>query len=421
MKLNNFHDIWTVIKFTMRDMVSRKSFRVSTIIILVLIVLGFNAPNFLQTINGGNFNDTILISDPNQNFTQEIDHIIFPNDAPSTTPQISYQLELTDDSLEIIKEKINTGKADAAIILDQTGNELVFEYYVKNIATANTSNLETITEQIQKQYFDSQITKLGLTTNQLQTLYPTTTQQFFQTDDQEVGGNIFVMMMLSIVLFFAIYFCAFQVSSSITIEKTSKIMETLVTSTSPRTIILGKTIGIGLVGLGQILLFTIVAIISAYTFLDSEILNSILDLSNFTVYLAAIMIIYFILGYFAYALLYALTGSTVSKPEDIQSANTPVAILTMFGFYLAYFTLTDPTSSLNAFAALFPFSSPFCMPIRVMMGIANVWEVLLSLIILIITCAIIAHVAIKIYSSAILNYGTKMSFKDIIKTYKDRP
>ena len=98
------------------------------------------------------------------------------------------------------------------------------------------------------------------------------------------------MMLLSMVLFFAIYFCAYQVSSSITVEKTSKIVETLVTSTSPRSIILGKTIGIGLVGLGQVLLFTTVALISAYSFLDPEILNALLDTSALTPLLGGIMI-----------------------------------------------------------------------------------------------------------------------------------
>ena len=70
-----------------------------------------------------------------------------------------------------------------------------------------------------------------------------------QTEEQEVQGNPFVIMLISLVLFYAIYFCAYQVSSSITTEKTSKIIETLVTSTTPRTIVLGKTIGIGIVGI----------------------------------------------------------------------------------------------------------------------------------------------------------------------------
>ena len=197
-------------------------------------------------------------------------------------------------------------------------------------------------------------------------------------------------------------------------------METLVTSTTPRTIILGKTIGIGLVGLIQILLFAIVALISAYTFLDPTLLNAMFDLSTFTPLLAIIMIVYFILGYFMYALLYALTGSTVSKPEDVQSANMPIAFITMIGFYLSYFTLSDPTGDLNFIAALLPISSPFCMPLRVMMGIASAWEVALSITILIVACVIIAHIAIKIYSNAILNYGTKMSLSNLLKIYKEK-
>ncbi len=417
MKSNNFRDIWTVIKFTMRDMIGRKSFRISTIIILILIVLGFNVPNILNSLNGNKgFEDKVLFVDR--------DHLL--GELSAESEQASQEQEnnsmiwgqYTDEE---IKEKLLNDDISAAWIItkdERIAGGISLQYLVKNRTTAPQPSNETILF-LQESYAVAQLQRQGLSESEIQKIFPTVSVSVDQVDSQEIGGNIFVMMMLSCVLFFAIYFCAYQVSSSITVEKTSKIMETLVTSTSPRTIVLGKTIGIGLVGLGQIILFAITAIFSAYTFLDRGILNSMFDLSTFTPYLAIIMIVYFILGYFAYALLYALTGSTVSKPEDIQSANTPVAILTMFGFYLAYFTLTDPTGSLNNFAALFPFSSPFCMPLRVMMGVASGWEVLGSIIILIITCAIVAHIAIKIYSNAILNYGTKMSFKDIIKTYKE--
>ena len=146
----------------------------------------------------------------------------------------------------------------------------------------------------------------------------------------------------------------------------------------------------------------------------------LLDVSSLNFTLVLITFIYFILGYFAFALIYALTGSTVSKPEDVQSANQPVALLSVASFYLSYFTMMNPNSSLNAFAALFPFSSPFCMPFRVMMGIASFKDVLLSLIILIITIIIIARITIRIYSNAILNYGTKLNIKDIIRLYKQK-
>ena len=162
------------------------------------------------------------------------------------------------------------------------------------------------------------------------------------------------------------------------------------------------------------------ALISAKAFLEPGLLESVLDMSNITPYLGIITIAYFILGYLTYALLYALTGSTVSKPEDIQSANTPVAILAVIGFYLSYFTMSNPTSELNLFASLFPISSPFCMPFRIMMGLASGTDVAISIAILVVTILVIAKVAIKIYSNAILNYGTKISFKDIVNMYKDK-
>ena len=143
-------------------------------------------------------------------------------------------------------------------------------------------------------------------------------------------------------------------------------------------------------------------------------------MSNITPYLGIITIVYFILGYLAYALLYALTGSTVSKPEDIQSANQPVALIAVAGFYLAYFTMMNPTSELNSFASLLPISSPFCMPFRIMMGLSTGTDVIISIAILVVTILVISKVAIKIYSNAILNYGTKMGIRDIIKMYKEK-
>ncbi len=407
MQTRNFHDILTVIKFTMRDILGRKSFRISTAIITILIILGFNIPNFLNSFtNDEPSSDTILVLDHDNVFEGKI-------------PEYD-DLELSTESTEAIEEKIINDEISAAIYISRTDSGSPhLHYLVKNMVAASEMPTKLLDAFIY-QYTANQVNKLNLTSTQTQQILPSFRVTTSQVDTQEVGGNIFVMMILSCILFFAIYFCAYQVSISITVEKTSKIMETLVTSTTPRTIILGKTIGIGLVGLIQILLFAIVALISAYTFLDPALLNAMFDLSTFTPLLAIIMIVYFILGYFMYALLYALTGSTVSKPEDVQSANMPIAFITMIGFYLSYFTLSDPTGDLNFIAALLPISSPFCMPLRVMMGIASAWEVALSITILIVACVIIAHIAIKIYSNAILNYGTKMSLSNLLKIYKEK-
>ncbi len=403
-------DIFTVAKFTMRDMLSRKSFRISTLIILVLIVIGFNAPNILSSINGGDFNDKILISDTENVYEGRLS--LLPSDN-------GYEFIIAPTDLDTIKTKITNGEIDSAIIINKGQDAVNLQYIVKNAATSGNTPQQLI-DSLSTLYQNLQIDKLQLTPAQLASISTPVTTEIVQVDEQQISGNIFVMMIMSIVLFYAIYFCAYQVSSSITVEKTSKIIETLVTSTSPRNIVLGKTIGIGLVGLLQMVLFVITAVISANLFLDRELLSQVLDLSNITIGLGLITLVYFILGYFVFAFGYALTGSTVNKPEDIQAANTPVALLAMFSFYLAYFTLTDPTSSLNVFAAIFPFSSPFCMPIRMMMGLASTGEIIISILVLLVTIFLIAKITIKIYSDAILNYGTKLSLSELIKMYKQK-
>ena len=402
-------DLFTVTKFTMKDMLQRKSFIITTIIFLVMIIIGFNIPNFIKMLNKDSDIEKIIIVDSENVFEGTLENL--------KDLDTGYEIQILNDDYEKVKQKIEDEEIDSAIIVEKQDENIKIRYIVKN-ATMMSGVPEDIISTLNTLYTNIQIYKLGLTEEQLKAIIPNFEFSLEQTDE-EASGNVFALMLLSIVLFYAIYFCAYQVSSSITTEKTSKIIETLVTSTSPKIIVLGKTLGIGIVGLLQMILLVGTAIISAKAFLEPEMIESVIDVSKITPYLGIVTIIYFIFGYFEYALLYALTGSTVSKPEDIQSANGPVAILAVIGFYLSYFTMMNPTSSLNIFASMFPISSPFCMPFRIMMGLAKPTDVIISIVILLITGIIIAKIAIKIYSNAILNYGTKMSFNDIVKMYKD--
>ena len=403
-------DLFTVMKFTMKDMVKRKSFIISTIIFLVMIVVGFNVPKILKAIKGEDTVDKLLIVDESNVFEGALESL--------KSLDTGYEIEIANLKYDEVKEKIQNEEFESAIFVEKQEENIKIKYIIK-AATMMEEVPEDIITTINTLYTNIQISKLGLTEEQLKSITPNFEFSLEQTDEK-ANGNVFAMMLLSIVLFYAIYFCAYQVSSSITTEKTSKIIETLVTSTSPKTIVLGKTIGIGIVGLLQMILLVGTALISAKAFLEPGMIEQVLDMSAITPYLGIVTIIYFILGYFAYALLYALTGSTVSKPEDIQSANGPVAMLAVIGFYLSYFTMMNPTSEMNIFASLFPISSPFCMPFRIMMGLAKPTDVLISIAILVVTILVIAKVTIKIYSNAILNYGTKMSLKDIVKVYRDK-
>ena len=402
-------DILIVTKFSIKDMLRKKSFIVSTIIILLLIIGGLQVPRLLN--KGKSSNPKILIVDNENLFDNQL--------AELNNLKLDYEFVIENKDLKEIKKDINKDKIKSSIIVNKSEDGIKLDYIVKNKLYVERIPDDLFTS-LTSLYTNIQIGKLGLSDEQIKSISPTFDFEIIQSEKETTEGNVFLGMIISMLLYFGVYFFAYQISSSITTEKTSKIMETLVTSTSPRSIVLGKTIGLGLIGIIQVILIGGTAYITAINSFDASTINQFLDMSKITPVLGLVILIYFILGYLVYSLLYALTGSTVSKPEDVQAANTPLAILSLVGFYLAYFSMMNPASSINKYAAIIPISSPFCMPCRVMMGLSSVKEVLISLVVLIITILIVAKVAIKVYSSAILNYGTKLSFKDIFKMFKSK-
>lgn len=402
-------DILIVAKFSMKDMLRKKSFIVSTIIILLLIVGGLQVPRLLNKGKGSN--PKILIVDNENLFDNQLTEL--------NNLKLDYEFIIENKDLKEIKKDINNDKIKSSIIVNKSEDGIKLDYVVKNKLYVERIPDDLFTS-LTSLYTNIQIGKLGLSEEQIKSISPTFDFKIIQSEKETTEGNVFLGMIISMLLYFGVYFFAYQISSSITTEKTSKIMETLVTSTSPRSIVLGKTIGLGLIGIIQVILIGGTAYITAINSFDASTINQFLDMSKITPVLGLVILIYFILGYLVYSLLYALTGSTVSKPEDVQAANTPLAILSLVGFYLAYFSMMNPASSINKYAAIIPISSPFCMPCRVMMGLSSVKEVLISLLVLVITILVVAKVAIKVYSSAILNYGTKLSFKDIFKMFKSK-
>ena len=402
-------DILIVAKFSMKDMLRKKSFIVSTIIILLLIVGGLQVPRLLN--KGKNSNPKILIVDNENLFDNQLTEL--------NNLKLDYEFIIENKDLKEIKKDINNDKIKSSIIVNKSEDGIKLDYVVKNKLYVERIPDDLFTS-LTSLYTNIQIGKLGLSEEQIKLISPTFDFKIIQSEKETTEGNVFLGMIISMLLYFGVYFFAYQISSSITTEKTSKIMETLVTSTSPRSIVLGKTIGLGIIGIIQVILIGGTAYITAINSFDASTINQFLDMSKITPVLGLVILIYFILGYLVYSLLYALTGSTVSKPEDVQAANTPLAILSLLGFYLAYFSMMNPASSINKYAAIIPISSPFCMPCRVMMGLSSVKEVLISLLVLVITILVVAKVAIKVYSSAILNYGTKLSFKDIFKMFKSK-
>lgn len=406
--------MFTVASFTIKEMVKKKSFIVSNIIFLIIILVGTNIPRIINNFNNGDGSLTkLLIVDENNKFNGSLDSLK-END-------IGYDISIVNEKYDenYIKELIENEEFDEVIVLNIDNQTVVFDDYQAEVSFVNFST-EQIVSAITNIYYNINLLNLGLSEDQLNKMNIDFKVNNIYFSESDSGNSIFAMMMFSIALFYAVFFCASQVSASVTVEKTSKIIETLTTSTSPKYIVLGKTLGVGLVGLAQLLYLLIALVVCSNVFLPKDMLDGFINLNSITFNVWVTVILYFILGYTLYALIFALTGSLVQKPEDIQNANSPVSLISVFSFYLAYFSMMNPKSSLSMFASIFPFSSAFSMPARVLLNIVSPMEFISSILVLILTCILIGYASIKVYSNAILNYGNKFSLKDIKKYLKQK-
>ena len=405
-------NLWLVTEFTIKEMIKKKSFVISTLVILLIIVVAFNIPNILKVFGQDDLNEKILVIDPENLFEGNVEYL--------NNMKMGYNFEISaeDLSYEQIKEKLEND-VDTCIKFTKNEENIKMEYIVESASTNFGTVPQELITMFTSLYSNIQISKLNITPEQIAAIEPEFDVELIETDENAARGNVVIMMIISLVLFYAVFFCAQQVSVAITTEKTSKIIETLVTSTDSKTIVLGKTLGIGIVGLVQVVLMIVVAIVSAKFCMDAELLNSIFDVSTITPKLLIVTLIYFCFGYALYSLFFALTGATVSKPEDVQYANGPVSFVAIIGFYLAYFSMMNPSSSLNKISGIVPISSPFSMPLRIMMGTATNSEIVISLAVLIVATILLAYIAIKVYSSTILNTGSRLTLKEAIKMAKE--
>ena len=405
-------NLWLVTEFTIKEMIKKKSFVISTLVILLIIVAAFNIPNILKVFGQDDLNEKILVIDPENLFEGNVEYL--------NNMKMGYNFEISveDLSYEQIKEKLEND-VDTCIKFTKNEENIKMEYIVESASTNFGTVPQELITMFTSLYSNIQISKLNITPEQIAAIEPEFDVELIETDENAARGNVVIMMIISLVLFYAVFFCAQQVSVAITTEKTSKIIETLVTSTDSKTIVLGKTLGIGIVGLVQVVLMIVVAIVSAKFCMDPELLNSIFDVSTITPKLLIVTLIYFCFGYALYSLFFALTGATVSKPEDVQYANGPVSFVAIIGFYLAYFSMMNPSSSLNKISGIVPISSPFSMPLRIIMGTATNSEIVISLAVLVVTTILLAYIAIKVYSSTILNTGSRLTLKEAIKIAKE--
>ncbi len=407
-----------VFKYTFNENAKKKSFIISTIVILIIVLAAIIIPSLIMNsskdegVQGENNGEkeVVYFVDNSGYYKDNIANI------EQSLEGYSIKVE-TSDSIDKLKNDIKENGNGSLIVINDKDGMPMFDYFVKQYGDGPDPSM--LTDILKKQFTKDLLTKENVSDS-----ISAKVLTDFSINTNELGknkwGGYFASIVIVIVLFFAIYFYGYSVSMSVASEKTSRVMEVLVTSVKPSSIILGKVAGMGCLGLMQLALILLTGFAGFKVFFPGNLSigGMSIDFSSFSPMAIVLMIVYFILGYFLYAMMYAVVGATVSKAEDVNSAMMPMSFISVIAFYFAYGTFAIPNSVAAKAASLVPLSASFSMPSRLISTDVAAWEIITSLGILVITLAIVSMVSIKLYSLAILHYGNRLKLSKLFKLSK---
>lgn len=217
--------------------------------------------------------------------------------------------------------------------------------------------------------------------------------------------NTVVGIFVAALLYVALVLYGQFVAAGVVEEKANRIVEILLATIRPRQLMLGKVVGIGLVGLVQLILLSAVGVIVATR-------THAVSVPSITVTAVAAGILWFVLGFVLYALMYAAAGSLVSRQEDLASVTTPITLL-IVGTYLAFFWVAaNPEAPLAIALSIIPPFAPVLMASRMATGDAQLWQVIVAIVLTIIEIAALNALAARIYQNSVLRVGTRVRLSD---------
>jgi ABC-2 type transport system permease protein len=222
------------------------------------------------------------------------------------------------------------------------------------------------------------------------------------------------------LIFITIVIYGMWVATGVAAEKSSRVMELMISAASPRQMLTGKVVGIGAAGLTQYVAIALPALI--LIMLQDRIAEAILGpdwasgapLVGLTPVLLLGYGVFFLLGFTLFALIYAAMGSFVSRPDDLQTLSLPLSLVAMIGYLTAIVALGGGGGAWVSVASFLPPFSPFVMLARIMVTGVEPWQVLLSIGLLIAAIAAVAVVATRMYAAGVLLYGTRPGIKAFV-------
>lgn len=258
------------------------------------------------------------------------------------------------------------------------------------------------------------------------------------TTSSSTEASIGIGFITGILIYMFIFMYGTMVMRGVIEEKTNRIVEIIISSVKPFQLMIGKILGVALVGLTQFILWIVLTIIissiAEIIFFDTTEITNNLDsvdqsviLNEFTRLTGGInlmlifvsFLFYFLFGYLMYSALFAAVGSAVDAEADTQQFMLPITIPLIFSFILIQPVMDNPDGILAFWLSIIPLTSPIIMMARLPFGVES-WQLLLSMILLILGFIFTTFIAGKIYRTGILMYGKKISYKELWKwlTYK---
>jgi len=210
-----------------------------------------------------------------------------------------------------------------------------------------------------------------------------------------------------LLLYFQLIGYGVWVALGVVEEKSSRVVELLLATLRPWQLLTGKVIGIGLLGLGQLVLTGLVGFAAALG-------TGAIDVPSGIAGVAAQVIVWFLLGFAFYACLYAALAALVSRQEEVQNVTAPLSILLVGSFFLAISVLNSPDGGLARVTSLVPPFSTMVMPIRWATGNVPLWEVGLSMLLMVVAVIVLIRVAGRIYAGAVLRSGPRVKIKEAL-------
>lgn len=387
---------------TYKNKVKTKSFVIFTAIVILLMVGAANINKIIDLFDDGP--DKVGVVSSND----EIYKVI-----KSQGDQLDEGADFKQLSENQAKSQVKNEKLDKAYVIKLSEDQKLSGKILSKdtVSEQDKQKLKATLSTVQTQFVAANLNLSQDELKQLQSQSEVTSEVLADNannsnlNEAQKGFNTMIVYAGVMLIFFIVFNYASQVAMEIATEKTSRVIEMIITSVSPVTHILAKMAGVVSVALTQISIFIVAGIICFLVFDIGDMLKGFdIEPNELTVQLIVVGIISMIIGILSYIILASILGSITARIEDINQSLMPMTLISMIAFYISFFSIMNTDTLLVKITSFIPLLSPFVMFVRASTPDVAIWEIVLSMVISIITIFILLWVAVRSYKDTILSF-----------------